>query len=370
MVNAGTEISYIGVSGFTADNFGEALDNLASEEVYAIAPMSQLAVTATYKTHVEAQSAAAGKKERIAFLNSITPWTGTPHAESTSDKTTTAESLRDTNSAVRSKRIFATFPDIAYIQERRHISSVHPAWLDAVYTRYTPAGISFADSNTYNVYALLASDLKLSGTLYKKGTKITAANWTTLKAAGWADGGMVTVLAPVPGYYYAAELLGLRIGNSPSQSLTNIALGLAKRTYGSQDYFSETQLNTMAEGGTFIMTQANSNSPVVSRHQLSTDVTSIAKRELSITSAIDFAAKFVRQSINPYIGNTNITTNFITLINTILVGIGLYLVRQEIVADFSIVSVTQDSISPDVLNVDIEVLPLYPSNYIRIKMIF
>ncbi len=368
MINSGTEISYIGTDGNSDLAFASALDDLAAQEVYVLAPMSHLADPDTYKTHVEAQSAAAGKRERIAIMNNEIVWYGTAHAQTSGEKNTTVSDIRSVNSGLRCKRLFQTFPDIVYIQEKRHISSVHPTWINAVFSRFTT--IDFADGNVYGVYALLATDQKINSILYKKGTKITAALWTILHNAGWGAGGSVDVLAPVPGYYLTAEALGKVVGTSPSQSLTNMSIAAAKRTYGAQDYFSETQLNTLAEGGTMIFTQNSPNSAVYCRHQLSTDVTSIAKRELSITTAVDYTAKFIRESLQSYIGSSNITTNFIKLVNTVLVGIGLYLVREGILADLTIVSVLQDSINPDVLNVEVAVLPLYPANYIRIKLVF
>jgi hypothetical protein len=109
---------------------------------------------------------------------------------------------------------------------------------------------------------------------------------------------------------------------------------------------------------------------VVTRHQVSTDVTTVAKRELSVTNSLDYTAKFMRKALKPYIGKYTINPNFTKLVNTVLVGIGLFLTRQGIINDLQVVSVVQDSISPDTLQVEVNVLVKYPVNYIKIKLIF
>jgi hypothetical protein len=125
----------------------------------------------------------------------------------------------------------------------------------------------------------------------------------------------------------------------------------------------------MAEGGTYILNEL-SPGVIVSRHQMSTDITSVAKRELSITNSLDYTAKFIRKALKPYIGKFTISPSFIKLVNTVLVGIGLFLTRQGTINDLQVLSVKQDGISPDTLNVEVNVLVKYPVNYIKLKLIF
>lgn len=180
----------------------------------------------------------------------------------------------------------------------------------------------------------------------------------------------LAAFVPVPGWAYSAAIAGQSAGQAPEQPFTNMAVTGFNRTYGSQDYFSEEHLNTMASGGTYIMTQAGPGAPIVSRHQMTTDITSVAKRELSITRAIDASAKFVRNGVSPYIGRYNITPAFLKMLNSVIVGQGLYLVREGVLNDFKLSSLKVDELSPDTILVDIDILPKYPVNYIKIQLIF
>lgn len=126
----------------------------------------------------------------------------------------------------------------------------------------------------------------------------------------------------------------------------------------------------MAGGGTYIMTQNSEQSPIVSRHQVSTDVTSVAKRELSITNALDFTAKFLRNALDPYIGRFNVTPAFLKLVNSILVSSALFLTRSGAIQDIKNISVKQDEVNPDTINVSLEIKVKYPVNYIKITLVF
>ena len=166
----------------------------------------------------------------------------------------------------------------------------------------------------------------------------------------------------------SAQRLGA--ANEAKQAAMNMAMGGVDRTHGASDYWSETDLNTMAGGGTYIIDQAVPSAPISSRHQVSTNVTSIAYRELSVTKSLDFTAKFIRDGIRPYIGVNVITPAFLKLLNSVLVSQGLFLVREGTLNDFKVVSVAQDTINADTINVTVNVLVKYPVNYIKIKLVF
>jgi len=156
----------------------------------------------------------------------------------------------------------------------------------------------------------------------------------------------------------------------PEQPFTNLPLSGLSKTLGSQDYYNNAQLNTMAGGGAYILTQKSPAAPIVSRHQVTTNVTSIAKRELSITRAVDYSAKFVRSGLEPYIGRNNITPAFLKLFNSVLVAQGLFLVRAGVLNDFKVSSVKVEATAPDTILADVEILVKYPVNYIKIQLIF
>lgn len=369
LANAARSINVLGVE-YAADAGTKAIDAinnvLSTKEVYAIAPVTHNVTAAELKAHCETYSAPLKKKERIAFFNAVVGYLKDPSTMTASERATQAGTIRDNNSKLGSQRLFSIHPDAAYVLETRHISSIKPSWIEKSFDYFTT--MSFT---TYGPYAKLISDVTINGVRYKAGTDITDTVYAALVSANYGGAsGMITVLAPVPGFYFCAQAAGQVIGTTPDQPLTNVpGTGLA-RTYGSQDVFSEDDLNTMAEGGTWIMTQDSPTGPIYSRHQMSTDITSIAKREMSITKAVDYTSKFVRKALSPFIGAYNITPAFLKLVETVLVGTGLYLIREGVLNDFKVVSVTQDEINPDTIRCEINILVKYPVNYIKVTLTF
>jgi hypothetical protein len=370
MANGGVSINVMGVADpvdgtVDAVDYSSALDELEPHEVYAIAPMENNwpGFAATLATHVNEQSEAINKHERIGIVNIEIPTETNGYQTADVNKLLTAQEIKARNFAYGYRRLFSTHPDIAYVQETRHISTLYPAWIQASFDSFTD--MTFSD---LNAYAKLTGNITLAdGTKYWKNDNITATMVTNMMNNGVHE---LSVSVPVPGFYYGACIAGQIAGEEPSQPLTNVPIAGLTKTHGSQDYFSEENLNTMAEGGTYIMTQAAPTAPIVSRHQMSTDVSSIAKRELSVTKALDYTSKFVRNGLRPYIGRYTITPSFLRLINGILVGQGRWLVREGHLNDFKVVNVLQDPVSPDSILVEVQVLVKYPVNYIKIQLIF
>ncbi|HNW88142.1 MAG TPA: hypothetical protein PKN48_00635 [Bacteroidales bacterium] len=351
----------------TAD-YTEAFSALEMQEVYAIACMSHNStIVATAVAHANDMSLATNKKERIVICNRVIPsWTGVPHAETTANKLTTAEAVRDYGATYQEKRLFLTFPDWGYVEEKRHISTIKKSWVKESFNSTLGTVFTTNTDDSY-YYCKFAMDMKVGSTRYKKGESIDDTKWQALVDEGYSE---LTVLSPVPGFYYDAAVVGQVIGKRPEQPLTNVPISGIDRTYGSWDYFTESQLNTIAEGGYYIMTQSSTTSPVVSRHQMSTNVLSIAKRELSITTAIDYTAKFIRKVMNPYVGRYIINDKFLSMVDSTLSGIGAVLIVAGALDDYKVVSVEQNQTNPDSIDVEIDILPLYPVNYIRITLVF
>jgi hypothetical protein len=369
MNNSGTKFNALGVE-WTADPGSNAInainDVLSLKDIFAIGVATHKITASDLKAHCSTQSLPENKKERIAFVNNVISYPDNPTTLTSTQRATIAAAVRDANSAIGSQRVYSIHPDRAFVVETRHISTIKPSWINKSFNYTTTI-----DFTTYGPYAKFVADTVVGGIKYKAGQDITESVWTNLMANNWAGAsGMVTVYAPVPGYYYTAQACGQVIGTTPEQPLTNVAgSGLAK-TYGSQDIFSEAELNIMAEGGTWIMTQDSEFGPIYCRHQMSTDITSVAKRELSVVKALDYTAKFMRKSLKPYIGKYNITPAFIDLVDSILFNVGRFLVRMGVIEDLKVLSVTQNELQQDVLEAEVNVLPKYPVNYIKIKLTF
>ena len=119
-------------------------------------------------------------------------------------------------------------------------------------------------------------------------------------AVGVSDDG--TTITPIPGYYFSCVYAGATQADPPQDGFTNRPFAGFARVFFTNDYFTEAQLNVIAEGGTTIVIQSRALAPLTVRHQLTTDRSSIEKQEYSVTKNVDHMAKSARISFRPYIG--------------------------------------------------------------------
>lgn len=351
-------------SGTTSSEHTLALDALSTKDVYVYAPVSQdSSVLSAYRTEVTALSVPEEKKERITVQNPEIPWSGTP---TTAQRATVAGTIRDNALAIQNKRAFLTFPDVVYIRESgRHISTLGATYLNNQYGLGT------------HILAKLAKDVT-----FDSNHPNVAYRGKTIYAGGEIDSTLYTllsdnpkdykydVLVPVPGAMLPAAIAGQISNAPPSQGLTNLPITGFQEVKYSSDYFSESQLNTIATGGNYIMWQGNLTSAISCRHQLSTDMSSVEKRELSITKTVDFVAKFIRKSISPYIGRYTIDAGFLTILTSSINSLGASLVRDGHLNSFKLSGLVQDDVNKDTIRATIEIQPKYPVNYIKIDLIF
>jgi hypothetical protein len=328
-------------------------------------------------------SSETGKKERITFLSPLWTWYESDGTTSTTgpldaltDKQGTATALATTAFAVKNRRVFYVNPDTTYVSENRDLATVKQSYVALVHTSAVTYGLyaKFTEAWVYD-------DGVNAKSTYYAGDDITDAVWTQLmsnvygytsgNASSLAKGQNITVDVPVPAYYISAANAGDVAGERPEQGHTNLPIaGDFSFLKYSGDYFSETQLNTIAGGGNYVMWQANKSAPLVSRHQLSTDISSVERQELSITTSVDFVAKFVRTGMEPYIGIYNITPSFLKLVRSLLNGMGTYLRREGYINDLKVDIVEQDSTQKDTILVTLSVAVKYPVNYIKITLQF
>ena len=372
--NANSVVAAYGCLEDTSDEHSNARDTLALHEVYALAPMTHQNVHSSYATYVVSQSSEENKHERIAFLNPKWTWYQSDGSTSTTgpldaqtDKAGTMTALAAAAFGVGERRVFYVRPDVTYVSETRPLATVKQSFLALVSDIVTTNGLYAQFTTAWTYRPGTTSEKK-----YYAGDNITDAAWAHLMDNDYGYPNQeITVLAPVPGYYMAAGLAGEVSGQRPEQGFTNLPLAgdFSKLKY-SGDYFSESQLNTLAGGGNYILWQANSSAPIVSRHQLSTDRSSVERQELSITKSLDFASKFIRDGVSPYIGRYNITPAFLSMIRQVITGYGTYLKREGYINDLKVDKVEQDSVSKDTVLVTLSIAVQYPVNYIKITLQF
>ena len=173
----------------------------------------------------------------------------------------------------------------------------------------------------------------------------------------------------VPGFYMAAAIAAMKAENKPSQPFTNLSIPLNAKLYYTNTYFKPTYLDTIAEGGNYIIVQDNADALPYSRQQLTTDTSTIEAQEYSILTAIDWYAKFIRTQLRPFIGKYNITGNYLAQLKVIANAVNKKVVKDlEYLASVNIITIAQDKTAPDEVFMDLDIGVLYPANKIRVRL--
>ena len=171
----------------------------------------------------------------------------------------------------------------------------------------------------------------------------------------------------VDGFYLSAGIAAMIGQQPPSQPFTNLPMTGFTRPIGSSDKFSDNQMSTAAAGGVYWVIQDVEGGALASRHQLTTDVSSLKTRELSILKSVDFVSKLIRAQIKNFIGRRNITRS---LLESVSLGISGSLagVSGSVVAAASLDKIMQDPANPDSIICDVSITPYYPANKISVTI--
>jgi hypothetical protein len=413
LINApGVTISGLGVSATsttfpdgTDTAYTEALTFLKGQEVYALAPASQSAIVhQLFAAHVTSASQADNKGERIVFINPLLPQEAVADLASsgTDGDSGAAANTFDTKVASLEADLTAlgidtstTIPvsdgvylDIATDGKYYNVSAVNGtlvtcrtafAATENTDNFYTTSSISTAlISETFSVYVRGATLVSaVTGLLdYDKAAQayqdlaLTYANRRVYLVAPEEVGATLGGTEQrIEGYYLCAAIAGMVGQQSPQQGFTNFPIVGFSRVIGSDDVFSETQMAVGAAGGTYWVVQPTAGGALTCRHQLSTDISSVEKRELSITKVVDFTAKFMRTGLRNFIGKFNITQPFLDTLSTVIQGQLAFLTESGVIIGGDINNIVQDSTNPDTVLIDVTLDVPYPCNYIRLTLV-
>lgn len=418
-LNAPTaSVAAIGVPEISADapegtplGYSKALEFLQNEEVYAVATASHSAVVHQNGiTHVTAMSEPEQKGERIYFFNPEIPTRATPTSiGSGTDANSTAtaneltidvniapalialgidpdDDINPTTGAIENEVYVDLGSDDAYYLVQavdngtkltlRTTFATGDGNSDSFFsTDALPSGII---SDNWSVY-LRGAELVVAGSTSPDNSAVSETVQTAASAYGERRGYYVFpdqcginvsgLEQLVPGYYMTAAIAGLVGQQPPQQGFTNYPMAGFTKVVGSNDRFTNSQLNVMAAGGTYIMVQEATGAPISCRHQLSTDLTSIETRELSITKVVDYVAKFMRAGLRNFIGRSNITQPFLDQLSTVVQGLLYFLQENGVIIGGNPNNLIQDADNPDTVLVDVTLDVPYPCNYIRIVLV-
>lgn len=412
LLNAPTvTVSGLGVNAVSADSpfgtltaYSKAMTFLESEEVYALAPLTQEAVVhQAWMTHVNAMADPDARGERIVLINPEMPSRNldTLVGSGTDGDTTGVTNEFETKLSNISALLLAAgidpsgtitvddgvFLDIATDGLRYSVSSVSGSVV-SLRVAFAPGENDDGYYSTSNLPTQLISE---TFALYVRGLELLTSDGDTdyaqvadtYSALGqtYADR-RVVMTAPamcgisidgleqlVEGFYLNCGIAGMIGQQPPQQGFTNFPMTGYTRTVGSNDAFSATQMNTSAAGGLYWVVQEVANGPLTSRHQLTTDVSSIEKRELSITRVVDYTAKFMRAGLRNFIGKFNITQGFLDTLSTVVQGQLTFLSDTGVLIGGDLNNIVQDTTAPDTVLIDCTLDVPYPCNYIRLTLV-
>lgn len=412
LLNAPTvTVSGLGVDAVSADSpygtltaYSKAMSFLESEEVYALAPLTQEAVVhQAFKTHVDALSEPDAKGERIVLINPAMP---TRELDTLIGSGTDGDYTGVTNEFDTKLSNIAALLLAAGVDPSGTIEVADGVYLDIASDakRYSISAIngsvvsirvSFApgenDDSYYSMTNLPTTLISESFAIYVRGNELETAGGDpdyskiaeTYAALGKSYGDRrVVMTAPdqcgvsingleslIEGFYMNCGIAGMIGQQPPQQGFTNFPMTGYTRVVGSNDAFSNTQMNVAAAGGTYWIVQEVANGPLTCRHQLTTDVSSIEKRELSITRVVDYTAKFLRAGLRNFIGKFNITQGFLDTLSTVVQGQISFLTEAGVLIGGDLNNIVQDTTAPDTVLIDVTLDVPYPCNYIRLTLV-
>jgi len=413
-----TSVAAIGVPEVSADapdgtpaGYARCADFLENEEVYALATASQLStVHQAFLTHVNAMSEPEQKGERIYFFNPPMPDRANPEiVGSGTDLNTTATANECTVDVNLAPALIAAgidpnldinpttgeidnevYLDIGDDDKYYLVQKVTAGTTLTLRTTFA-AGDGNEDSfyssdafpttvisDDWSVF-IRGEQLLLSGTTRPDRAAIASTIQESAQAYGFRRGyyvfpdqvaiNVTGLEQSVSGYYATACIVGMVGQQPPQQGFTNFPITGLTRPIGSNDKFTNTHLNIIAAGGVYILVRDAVGAPVICRHQLSTDNSSIETRELSITKVVDFTAKFMRAGLRNFIGRSNITQGFLDSLSTVVQGQLNFLIESGVLIGADVNNLIQDASAPDTILVDVTIDVPFPANYLRLTLI-
>ena len=388
----------------TLDAWAEAFEFIESKDVYAIAPLTHAIEVATLASaHVTAMSDAEVGLERCVFFNPTRPvrTANTLIGSGSLGNSTGGVSTFDTGLAnLPALMAAAGFPAPPYTIDDRIFLRLDNDTNNYLITSVTGSVVTVStgalaagtsENNTDGFYfdgaapAFPNPIVDRPFSVFVRGTVV--ANLTEEAIAYAAipqsfqnrrmvfvtpDAAKATIDGleqQIDGFYVCAALAGKTAAKLPSDPLTEVAIAGFTGVIGATDRYGEIQYRIMDGGGLWAMYQEQAGGALKTRHQLTSDMSSIEKREFSILNALDFTAKFLRAGLRNFIGRFNITQNLQSSISTTLDGLGSFLTTQGVLRTFKVDRLVQDVNQPDVLLLDISVGVLYPCNEIKITLI-
>lgn len=121
-----------------------------------------------------------------------------------------------------------------------------------------------------------------------------------------------------PGYYASCAVGGMTAGLPSQQGFTNLGIAGISQIYHSNTYFTDSQLTDLSNGGWYVFAQQTPSSLPYTIHQLTTDPSTLESGEFSVVKNFDFVSMFFVEILEDFLGQYNVTTETLTLLQAAL----------------------------------------------------
>jgi hypothetical protein len=409
LLNApGVQVTGLGVDAVTADSpfgtveaFTRAAEFLESHEVYAIAPLTHdETVHQVFATHVTVMSEPENKGERIVLINPELPTLRRDTLVASGSGDRLSSTVFDTKVTSLSALVLGAgispigtipvsaglFLDIASDSKRYSIQAISGSQI----TIRTSFAAGENDDGYYTTSTLPSILISEAFSVKVRGAALTNVDGSpdnqgiaeTIQGLGQTYGNRrVWMVVPdqcgatlegleqlINGFYMCAAISGMVGQQPPQQSFTNFPMTGFTRVLGSNDRFSQRQINVMAAGGAYVIVQDTPGGPLISQFALTTDLTSVETRTDSVTKVVDFTAKFLRRGIRNFIGRFNITQGLLDTLSSVIHGLLGFLVENGVLIGADLNNITQDEDNPDTVLVEVRIDVPFPCNFIKLTI--
>lgn len=376
----GTPIKALSISADTEAGYTAAINVLAKDDtVYHLVPMStNIDIFTLFETHVNTMSSADNKKFRIMFFSRelITfEYLFDQYFDPTSGVVKDYTASITADPAAPTEFTIVTMdpggsPDLtlgvsADDKVEYNFSLLNDEWtydeyeVEEVLTKYTlrlKTGPSAAVASFNKVRIKSLYTPSQTATQMKEW----AENTDNKRVVNVVLSGLTEDSVSVEPYFATAALAGLKSAYPSHKPLTNASLDGFDRVY-TRDYFSEANLDTIAEGGNLIITQDTPTTNIFIRHQLTTRMATLDERELSLVSVLDLYTVALWTVQKPYIGGYNVSPQLLDRLRYLIDQIGDLFMHEKFgilgpyIKSYAIATLAQNQIYADKVDEEISV---------------
>lgn len=176
------------------------------------------------------------------------------------------------------------------------------------------------------------------------------------------------------GYFLMCAVAGMGSGFPAQTGFTNITIGGVSNLVHGNFYFSEAQLNSMAEAGAFLYVQDAQGTTPYCRHGLTTDVSVLEYREILKVKNWDYLSYYYKDILSPFIGTWNITPDTLQTIRQTITSASETLLGRKLpkvgppLLSYNIARLQQNANSTDAIDIDIQIAIVSPNNYTNVYL--